>query len=440
MNEIDKMMLEIDAKIEEANRQKEEIARQQKAVRASLKELEAAKRHVEKAQAVVDGDVVVTTTTARPKKETVHVVVEEKPAAEETVIVEKAEPVVYETEKQRKDNTSVGFLTGFATCGIVAMLVAGAWVLNRDSIVGEVRGVIPTPNTDEDAITEDVNEVERADHGMTYDYDNNVVVITNMPYSYDFNGTNDAETTEMGQKVLDAQIADIPVEAPYVALTTERFEALATDTVVALQQKGLQVSSEDVIKYVMIRNLDKLRQDNNELIGKIVGDQNIFEFITDACTVMDAMRNYNLATFDATRSTDGFISATIGVFDETQLARATELERRIYEIAEVYQNDEAYNEKSYVLMRDMLNPLNPVSQLEDGISYGMELVDMYMVRTRFGQDKNNQGFNDVNRDLVKYFVSFPEDEDEYTDNSLMNGNVTNIINNLNNCNAKTRTK
>ena len=189
MNEIDKMMLEIDEKIAEANRQKEDIARQQKAVNASLKELAAAKKHVEKAQAVVNGDAVVI--EAAPKKETAHVVTSEattnEPATKvfvgkhevptkETVVITEPERVVVKDDK--KDNTSVGFLTGFATCGIIAILAAGAWILTRDGKTGEVRAYVEPENTHKDPIVEDVNEVAMPEHDMTFVGDNLWAFIT----------------------------------------------------------------------------------------------------------------------------------------------------------------------------------------------------------------------------------------------------------------------
>ena len=438
MNEIDKMMAEIDEKIAEANRQKEEMAKKQKAVNASLKELAAAKRHVEKAQAARDSHDNINTENVASKKGTVNVVSEPTDRFVGKHEARPVETVVVETEKDKKDNASIGFIKGFATCGLVAALAFGGWTLVKESKTGEVRAA--ANGTRDDATVEDVNEVAAPEHDMTYDYENNEVVIYNTPYQYNFDGTNNEEVNAMGQQVINGNAANIPANGEYVELTTARFEELTAKVVKEVESIGLQVSREDVIKYVMIRNIDKLRQDNNELIEQIVGDQDIFEVITDACHVLDAMRDYNLLYFDAYHNTDGFISATLGIFDEVQLARATELERRIYEVATQSDSVNGYNEYTYALLRDALNPLNPISQLEDGVSYGMQSVDMYMVRTRFGQDKNNTELNDINTDLIKYFVSFPEDSDEYTDNALMNGNVSNIIRLLSECNVKTRTK
>ena len=169
-------------------------------------------------------------------------------------------------------------------------------------------------------------------------------------------------------------------DTEYVELTDGAFETLTAETINTLRGYGLQVSDEDVIKYVMIRNIDKLRQDNNEMITNIIGDQDPIEAFADADSVIDAIMTYNLLYFDANHNTDGFISASVGVFDETQKARVLEIEKRVYEIGAYYQDEEKYNELTASLLRDMINPTMEISELEDGVSYGVEWIDMYMVR------------------------------------------------------------
>lgn len=371
---------------------------------------------------------------------------------------------------ERRDNSKGAegdFGSGLLIGGItVALIATGAWALSKDSVTGEVRASNwfkkndVTVEDDAVIVNDEENEVVSQEQapGFVYDYENNVVIVKSnvdprATYAYDFqaNAANDTTymdengnlipvITEAGQVITNPIVnTELPSNLPYVELTNEKFEELTTNLILELEGYGLQVSREDVIKYAMIRNIDKLKQDNNELIAQILGDQNVFEFITDACHVIDAIRNYNLLYFDNYHTTDGFISVADGVFDEVQRARAIEFERRVYELANYYLDDERYNELTYTLLRDLLNPLNPISQLEDGVSYGMELVDMHLVRTRFSQDKTG-GFNDVNADLIQYFVSFPEDDEEHSNNALMNGNVSNIIRLLSECEVKTLTK
>ena len=448
MSDIEKMVQEVERKYQEeikrqeealnekalADEMKAEAVRKEKAAKAALKELENARNYAAKAQESYNAF-----------KESV---------GETTTDDDSKEVVVDNNEESNSKGLVKGLVIGATT---IALIATGAWALSRDSKTGDVRAA-SWFKRNEEIDNNDEAIIETEEPAFVYDYDNNVVIIKSQvdpraTYAYDFEANASEDTTyvdefgnpipvitEAGQAITNPIInEELPSNLPYVELTTERFEELTTNLIQKYESLGLEVSREDVIKYVMIRNIDKLKQDNAELISQIVGSQDIFEFITDACHVLDAMRNYNLLYFDKYRTTDGFVSAVDGVFDEVQRARATELERRVYEIGSYYQDDEKYNELVYTLLRDLYNPLNPISQLEDGVSYGMESVDVYMLRTRFSQDVTGR-LNETNTDLIKYFVSFPEDEDMYSDNALMNGNITNVIRLLQECNVKTLTK
>ena len=459
MSEIDKIILEVEERYQEEMRKQEEAAnekalademkaeaiKKERAAKAALKELEVARNHAQKAQESYNAF-----------KEATG----EKVTTDEVVTKENVEKTVTGSDVEvKEDNKNSGFTKGLVIgATAVALIATGAWALSRDSKTGDIRAAkLFSKNTEEPANTDEVELVENP--GFRYDYDNNVVVVESQVdpaavYAYDYEANSDNDTqyvdangnpipvvTEAGQVITNPIInGNIPANAEYVELTTTRFEALVAQLIQKYESIGLQVSREDIIKYVMIRNIDKLRQDNNELIAQIVGTQDIFEFISDSWHVRDAIRNYNLLYFDKYHTTEGFLSAADGIFDEVQKARAQELERRIFEMALYYQNESKYNELAYTLMRDLDNPLNPISQLEAGVSYGMQSIDMYMVRTTFGTKKNESGLNQVNADLIKYFVSFPEDDDEHSDNALVNGNVSNIIRLLSECQVKTRTK
>ena len=464
MNEIDRMVLELEKRYqEEAKKQEEalnekalademkaEAARKEKAAKAALRELEAARNHARKAQESYNTASASVDTNVR---EGAHVYV---PENNEVVSKE-------ETTKGKSGRFGSGLVVGAAAAALIA---TGAWAFSRDSLTGEVRAAAWFKRNDKTAngaviendSTPTKATVETQKPGFVYDYNNNVVVIDttldpNATYAYDFENPNgerqsfvDANgnpipvITEAGQQVINPVVNNnLPANANYVELTTERFEELTTAVIQKFEGYGLQVSREDIIKYVMIRNIDKLRQDNNELVASIIGTQEPTEAFADADHVIDAIMTYNLLYFDKYHNTDGFISAVEGVFDEVQRARVLEIESRVYEIGRHYQEEAKYNELTYSLLRDMINPLNPISELEDGVSYGVEWIDMYMVRGTFGTDRYIK-LNDVNSDLVKYFVSFAGDGEEYENNALVNGNVRNINALLTQCSSKTLTK
>ena len=425
---------------------KAEAIRKEKASRAALKELEIARNHAQKAQESYNS-------FKQTAEDNVNETYEKRP--------ERKEPRTEENNNGNSKDFGSGLAIGAVT---IALIASGVWALSKDPISGDLR--IKTwfnglnknkTNTedDTDVIVDEETMMERS--GFVYDYENNVVIVPsqidpNATYAYDYEANSENTTsfvdtngnaipvlTEAGQSLISPNNTNIPANGEYVVLTTERFEEFTANLIKKYEDLGLQLSREDITKYVMLRNIDKLRQDNSELIEQIVGTQNIFEVITDACHVLDATRDYNLLYFDKYHNTDGFLSAADGVFDEVQRAKALEFERRVYEIGSYYQDEEKYNELAYALMRDLDNPLTPIAEMEDGVSYGLMSVDMYMVRTTFGTDRYIK-LNDTNADMIQYFVSFPEDDAKHSDNALMNGNISNVIRLLSECEAKTRTK
>ena len=324
-----------------------------------------------------------------------------------------------ENNNEQANKTNKSSVRSFvAGAALVALIGTGAWALSKDNT--GARRIATWFNGKNTETTDENNENTK---NYAYDYSKNVVTVP--AYTYDF----ETPTSE-----------EIELNNEYVALTTENFETLTNSLIAKYESLGLQVSRENIIEYVMIVNLDKLRQDNNELVSKIIGTQDVTEVFADAFGVADAIRNYNLLYFDKYHTTAGFISATDAIFDDTERARATEIEKRIYEIGAHYQEQGKFNELTYSLLRELYNPLSPIAGIEDGASYVVESIDMYMIRSTFGTNRYIT-LDETNANLIKYFVTFAGDGEEYENNSLMNGNVRNILNLLIECSqTKTLTK
>ena len=406
--------------------------------------------------------VVVDETTGRvngePFVERVRVV--EEPANNTTMVVEETR-----SNRSKKSRFGIGFISGAL---VVALLGTGAWVLCKEAKKGTIKmnpyvtsatlitptpeptlrlvetpapapTVAPTPAptvapTPVPTVAPTVAPVvtpaptvaptpvptpeptPEVTYNYTYNYDNNVVTVDTTATTID-NGVVTSVETE---------------KADYKELTMDAFEELTASVMTELKSHNIKVSSEDVIKYVMIRNIDKLRQDNNALVAEIIGTQSVDEVFADADQVIDAIMTYNLLYFDEHHDTKGFISASLGVFDETQVARVLEIEKRVYEIGANLKDNKKVNELTYKLLKDMINPTNEISELEDGVSYGVQFIDMYMVRSTFGTNQYGE-LNKENADLVKYFVSFAGDGKQYEDNAIVNGNYRNILALLKEC-------
>ena len=443
MNNVEQTLRELEEMLASENQKKNAAKEaQKKAEELRLAAVEEEKRALESQKALAEAKARLEEARAALAgvRSAERVTVEEQPVSENRTYVVKETPVENTTTvrvEETRNNSSKkgGFGVGFISGALVlALLGTGAWVLSREA----KKGVVKSSNlttlvevTPEPTLAPVVTPVPTPEvvYSYNYNYDNNVVTVDTT--------TTTTTTTDLGETTV--QTVDTNTEVTtYEELTTEKFEDLTAQVLTELKNHDIKVSSEDVVKYVMIRNIDKLRQDNNELITTIIGTQDPLEVFADADQVIDAIMTYNLLYFDAHQDTKGFISASLGVFDETQKARVLEIEKRVSEIGANLKNNDKVNELTYALLDDMKNPTNEISELEDGVSYGVEWIDMYMVRSTFGTHKYGE-LNKQNAERVKYFVSFAGDGEEYEENAIVNGNVRNIKALLMKC-AKTNTR
>ena len=237
-------------------------------------------------------------------------------------------------------------------------------------------------------------------------------------------------------------------------LTTENFNNLVNTIETKFAEKSLAVSKEDARKFAMIINIDELAQDNKELINEIIGSQNTEEVFGDADKVISTIMNYNYQYYynddDAImkafedgvaykHDVDGFVKLSDFIYNKEQKEIVMEIESRISEINDSVRDK--MNELIHTLLKDMIGATSKLSMLEDGVNYAVEWVYIELIRGMFGMDLNGKStLNDTNADLVKYYVSYVEDDKAYYDNASVNGSVRNINNLLNDCKEKTLTK
>lgn len=225
----------------------------------------------------------------------------------------------------------------------------------------------------------------------------------------------------------------------YVELTTEEFEKITSLKIKELKDKGINLSSEDVIKYMMVANCDKLAQDNRELMNQIMGDQNADEIQQDAYKVVSAITMYNYNVWYKERSTLNFIKVSDTIFDKNEREKAIQIEKRISGIERT--NDE--NDINLLvndLLKDMLDPTNELYTLESGTGFALQVV-MEPIRGLYGMDEQgNNLLNEQNTELIKYFVPYAGDEQKYIDNNWLTGYILGINDVLTDCPAMTRKK
>ena len=227
----------------------------------------------------------------------------------------------------------------------------------------------------------------------------------------------------------------------YVELTTDAFETLVSLKVKELNDKGVNIASEDIIKYAMLVNLDKLAQDNVGLINTIVGEQQADEIQEDSYKFTGAVVMYNYNIWYTEGSTKNFIRISDMIFDEEARLKVLEIENRIDEIALASKTDvKKMNELITKLLRDLLDPECELSYLESGVGFALQIM-LEPIRGLWGMDLyGNIVLDETNAELIKYFVPYAGDEEKYTDNNMLNGYIQDIHNLLTDCPKHTKTK
>jgi len=213
----------------------------------------------------------------------------------------------------------------------------------------------------------------------------------------------------------------------YEELTTEKFYNLVSDTYKELRRNGLNLSVEDVTKFVAIINIDQLAQDNQQLLSSIIGKQNASEIITDAFKVTGTIKNKNYDLYQVKKSTDNLISVSNFIFDKKAKADLELIEEYADRVNKVkgngYQQDAIISE----LMASIQMPDGKLADLEDGIGFASTVAFDSLINYVSFNDKNvriisNQNFSALmNHDTLELYLS-------------------NIYGLINRCNAKTLTK
>lgn len=241
-----------------------------------------------------------------------------------------------------------------------------------------------------------------------------------------FNGSKYAYNYDENAVIVD--------DTEYVELTTERFEELTANVIRSYSKENLAVSEENIIKYVMIANIDKLSQDNQELKNAIIGEQDTTEVFADADLILNEVMMHNYNVFYETGKTDGFIWPSEVIFDKTEKDKVIEIENKIKEIALSVNDYDKLNQLVEELFKDLSNPENKLSTLETGVGYLVEWLLMDTIRGLFGVDiEGNNILNEYNTNLIKQHVSYAGDEKEFIENSMANAYTKNVLALLNGC-------
>ena len=180
-------------------------------------------------------------------------------------------------------------------------------------------------------------------------------------------------------------------------LTDEAFENLVAELAKTYQDENVNLTTEDVTKFVAILNIDNLVAENPELASELFKDSTKEEFIQDAAKTISETVMHNAKVFEEEKSTENFIRISDALYGE-QKEQLVAIETYVDEIAKVYYDQEQVNEIVTELITRLVT--GDLNTLDNGVQFGMqisiELIRSYIAKTVLS-DINQDVLTDITR-------------------------------------------
>lgn len=220
--------------------------------------------------------------------------------------------------------------------------------------------------------------------------------------------TKDAQNTTINNSVVNNNI-NISNDVENIAtveeeLNQENFENLVATFAKTYVDKKVNISTEDLTKFVSIVNIDKLAEENPEFAATLFSVQTKEEYLNDAAKVIGATYSYNYMIFEKENSTENFIRISDSIYG-SQKEKMLIIEEYVDLIAKARGNETEVNKiVSELLVRMHCEDL---TYLDDGVGFGMQ-VYVELIRSYLAKDELTQ----ENFDLLTTMTS----SDEYVSN------------------------
>lgn len=302
---------------------------------------------------------------------------------------EEADRIAKEEEEKKKKERSQRIKTFIIDFVVTSLILTGGHFAAKgiSTSIKENKG-------NSKSITSFFNR-DNKDSDFTYNYDENAVVV------------NDTE---------------------YEELTTEKFEDLTATTILEIENLGIKVSREDIIKYVMFVNNDQLCQDNTDLVGEIMGEQTTDEVLLDALNVIGARTDAIRAAYNRGEDITKYFTISNVVFNEEQKAMTQEVEKRLAEVISLADDTEKFNEELKTLLLDLWNSDSGIYAMESGAGYNLQII-LKSFREIYGTVLNK--INEENMQILVRLVSNAGDRQEDKDNCMASAYYRQAYTNIN---------
>lgn len=206
--------------------------------------------------------------------------------------------------------------------------------------------------------------------------------------------TNVPDTNIPDTNIPDTNVPDTnePGEEIVEGLTNEAFENLVAELAKTYQDENVNLTTEDVTKFVAILNIDNLVAENPELASELFKDSTKEEFIQDAAKTISETVMHNAKVFEEEKSTENFIRISDALYGE-QKEQLVAIETYVDEIAKVYYDQEQVNEIATELITRLVT--GDLNTLDNGVQFGMQ-ISIELIRSYIAKNV----LSDINQDVL----------------------------------------
>ena len=261
----------------------------------------------------------------------------EEVSTEEVVDAEIIDEESNQEAKNKKTNgkkIAIGVVCVFTA----AALLAGGYVLGRHNVFGKKDNDDDKDNDkDSTSVSEEVDNKDN-NSNLYFDYENNEILV------------NDN----------------------YVPLDETKFEELTVNFAKILNDKEVSIATDDIVKFAVVTNIDKLAEDSPELLVEYMGTQSKEEYLNDAANVIGSTVMYNYNVYTKTNNTEDFIKVS-ELVSGSQKENMLKIEEYTDKIADAVKA----NDKDLVnsLVSEFITDLNSgeLSKLDNGVGFAAQV-------------------------------------------------------------------
>lgn len=269
--------------------------------------------------------------------------------------------------KEIKKDVIVGYICFFAT-----LMGAGTlYVSKRESKVGPLKAPL---NLDGAIYTTYSGiDMDTTKNGCYVDNEgkiNNNGQRINTIESEDEVSTTETKIVESEDEVSTTEIENN--DSKYVYLTKEDFEKVVGSFVTKNGKKYSSVTSEDIVKFVAIANIDEIVESNEELSRELFSNPSKEEYLNDAAKVIGATVMYDYNVWNQTNSTEEFVNIS-DIIIGSQKDKMMIIEDYVNRVADaVNSNDEELVNSIVAEFIDDMN-VGKLSKLDDGVGFASQI-------------------------------------------------------------------